>query len=262
MSVADVTLNSAATSVRDSLMLAVVAAVLLLLRAAALIGARRLSKRLAGPATVPFLAAAGCGAVLFAMLTAVIMAAPGMASALDEAVSSSIAPDRAPWLLSAFLWLTTLGTGAALSAVAVTATGFLWVGRAGMIIPPLWIAFGGAEATVWTLKYLIGRTRPLFLDGVASAVSPSFPSAHATGAAAVLGFVAYAVGRGRPSRREHVEIAFWTAILVALIGFSRVFLGVHFATDVIGGFLIGGAWLLIGIAVVQNRSASTLRRDR
>lgn len=149
-----------------------------------------------------------------------------------------------------------------MSAVAVTATGFLWANRAGMVIPPLWIAFSGAEATVWTLKYLVERTRPLFLDGVASAVSPSFPSAHATGAAAVLGFVAYAVGRDRPSRREHVEIAFWTAILVALIGFSRVFLGVHFATNVIGGFLVGSAWLAIGIAFVQNRSAPTLSRNR
>lgn len=232
-------------------LMAVATMLLLLFQAAPGTRARSLFGHLANPATAPFLAAAGCATVLFAMLTAVIMVAPDAAAALDEAVSSTIAPHRRPWLLSAFLWLTTLGTGAALSAVVVTATGFLWVNRGGMIILPLWITFGGAEATVWATKYLVGRARPLFLDGVASAVSPSFPSAHATGAAAVLGFVAFMVGRGRPDRHERFEVACCTVELIALIGLSRVFLGMHFATDVIGGFLIGSAWLSAGIAAVR-----------
>lgn len=197
--------------------------------------------------------AAGCGAALLAALTALVLRVPGVAS-MDAAAGALLAPYRAPWLLAAFLWLTTLGTGAALAGIAMTATGFLWGGRRGTLLLPLWVTLAGAEATVWIAKYAVGRARPTFLGGVASAASPSFPSAHATGSAAVIGFVAYAVARGLSSRRERFEVAFWTVVLVALVGFSRVFLGVHFATDVAGGFLAGVSWLLVGIALAVARS--------
>ena len=231
-----------------------------LLRAAAWAVARRLSTHPGSPAPSPFLVAAGCGAALLAALTGVVLHAPDSIVRFDAAASTLLEPYRAPWLLAAFLWLTTLGTGAALTGIAVTATGFLWAGRRGALILPLWVTFAGAEATVWIGKFAIGRARPVFLTGVESAVSPSFPSAHATGSAAVLGFVAYAVASGRPERDERFELAFWATVLIALIGFSRVFLGVHFTTDVAGGFLAGGCWLLIGIALAVIRYGPAPRR--
>lgn len=233
--------------------IAVVAALLALLRAAAWAGLRRRPAVLRSPTSVPLLVAAGCGAALLAALTGAVLRAPGAVTALDDAASALLAPYRAPWLLTAFLWLTTLGTGAALFGVAVTATGFLRAAGRGALILPLWVTFAGAQATVWTSKYVVGRARPAFLDGVASAVSPSFPSAHATGSAAVLGFVAYAMAGGLSARRERFEVAFWAVVLVALIGFSRVFLSVHFAADVAGGFLAGGSWLLLGVALASAR---------
>ena len=240
-------------------LLAVVAAVavlLALLRTAAWAGVRRWLPGLGSPALAPLLLAAGCGAALLAALTGAVLRAPGAVTALDDAASAFLAPYRAPWLLTAFLWLTTLGTGAALFGVAVTATGFLWAAQRRVLILPLWVMFAGAQATVWTGKYVVGRARPAFLDGVASAASPSFPSAHATGSAAVLGFVAYAVAGGLPGRRERFEVVFWAVVLVALIGFSRVFLGVHFAADVAGGFLAGGSWLLLGVALAAARGGT------
>ena len=80
--------------------------------------------------------------------------------------------------------------------------------------------------------------------------------APATGPAAVLGFVAHAVASGLPGRRERFEVAFWSPVLVAPIGFSRVFLGVHFATGVAGGLLAGGSWRLNGTAVAESRVAA------
>jgi len=189
---------------------------------------------------------ASCDAALFGGLTWAVLGL-GVMTRLDAAVSASLVPYRVPWLLHVFLWLTTLGTGAALAGMAVTATGFLWAHRRGGLIVPLWVAFAGAQASAWTGKYAIGRARPVFLDGLATALSPSFPSAHASGAAATLGFLAYAVARELDPRRGR-EVACWTTLLVALVGFSRVFLGVHFATDVAGGFLVGGFWLLVAIA--------------
>lgn len=226
-----------------------------LLRALAWAGVRHQPGHPGSPAPAPFLAAAGCGAALLAVLAAAVLHAPGPVASLDTATSAFLAPYRAPWLLAAFLWLTTLGTGAALTGIAVTATGFLRAARRSALILPLWATFAGAQATVWSSKYIIGRPRPAFLDGVASAASPSFPSAHATGSAAVLGFVAYAVASGLPERRERFEVGFWAVLLVAAIGFSRVFLGVHFTTDVAAGFLAGASWLLVGVALALVRGS-------
>jgi membrane-associated phospholipid phosphatase len=182
--------------------------------------------------------AAGCAAVLFAIMTVLVLHT-GQVAQFDAAVSALVAPYRAPWLLDAFVWLTTLGAGAALAGVVMTAMGFLWADRRTGLILPLWVAFAGAEASVWAVKYAVGRARPVFLQGVASAASSSFPSAHATVAAATFGFVAYAVAREISGRRARFQLAFWAAVLVALIAFSRVFIGVHFGTDVVGGLLLG-----------------------
>jgi membrane-associated phospholipid phosphatase len=208
-------------------------------------------------------AAAGCAAALFVILTVLVLQT-GQVSQWDEAVSTLVAPYRAAWLIAASLWLTTLGTGAALAGVAMTATGFLWADRRAGLILPLWVAFAGAEASVWAAKYAVGRARPVFLQGVASADSSSFPSAHATVSAATLGFVAYAVARELSGRRERLAVAFWTALLAALIAFSRVFIGVHFGTDVVGGLLLGLFWLLVGGALAERQVAArpTLLSER
>jgi undecaprenyl-diphosphatase len=112
---------------------------------------------------------------------------------------------------------------------------------------------------LWIAKFAIDRARPDFLVGV-TAASPSFPSGHATGALAIYGFIAYAVSRSFPSGARRFEIAFWAGVFVLMIGFSRILLHVHYPTDVLGGFLAGTLWLIVGIAVAewaaQPRSAA------
>ena len=170
----------------------------------------------------------------------------------DSAVETFLTPYRVASLIEVARWITVLGAAPALTAVAAVATGFLWADRRPGFILPLWFAFLGAEATTWIGKYAIGRVRPSFIEAVA-ANSPSFPSGHATGAMAVFGFLAYALARDLDRPRACFEVVFWTAVLIALIGFSRVFLGVHFLSDVASGFLVGGFWLLVGVALVEWR---------
>jgi undecaprenyl-diphosphatase len=193
--------------------------------------------------------------VLFAVVTTLVLHT-GQAAQFDAAVSAFVAPYRAAWLLDAFVWLTTLGTGAALAGVMMTATGFLWADRRTGLILPLWVAFAGAEASVWATKYAVGRARPVFLEGLASATSSSFPSAHATVAAATFGFVAYAVAQQISGWQARLQLAFCTVVLVALIAFSRVFIGVHFGTDIVGGLLLGIFWLLVALALAEWRMAA------
>jgi membrane-associated phospholipid phosphatase len=168
----------------------------------------------------------------------------------DEALNRALDVIRVEPVTGLFLWLTDLGAGPAIVVVAITATAFLWIERRRRYIPALWAALIGAQATTWAGKFLVGRSRPEFLE-IASAEWPSFPSGHATGSMAIYGFLAYIVLRRLVSPRARFEVVYWTGVLVALIGFSRVYLGVHFLSDVASGFLVGVFWLLAGVAMAE-----------
>ena len=187
---------------------------------------------------------------LFGGLVEDVLEAKGVAH-FDEAINAFFGPYRVEPLLAIFLWITALGAGPGVVAAAVIATGFLWADRRRDLIPPLWVTLAGAELTTWVGKYLIARHRPQFL-AVASAFSPSFPSSHATASMAVYGFLAYAIARVLPLPRDRFEVAFWTFVLILFVGFSRIFLSVHYTTDVASGFLVGGFWLLVGWTLAER----------
>jgi undecaprenyl-diphosphatase len=169
----------------------------------------------------------------------------------DAAVGDVFDPYRTPFLVGLFTWITELGGTPALVLVSVVSTGFLWTLYRGFLILPLWVTILGAHATTWAGKFGFNRDRPEFETAV-TALSPSFPSAHATGSMAVLGFIAYLITRDLRRPRERFEVVFWSGILIAMISFSRVFLSVHHASDVAAGLLVGGFWLLVGVAIAEQ----------
>jgi membrane-associated phospholipid phosphatase len=169
----------------------------------------------------------------------------------DAAVGHVFDPYRTPFLVALFSWTTDLGAMPALVLVSVVSTGFLWTLYRAFLILPLWVTILGAHATTWIGKFGFDRDRPEFQTMV-TALSPSFPSAHATGSMAVLGFTAYLITRDLRRPRERFEVIFWTGILIAMISFSRIFLAVHHASDVAAGLLVGGFWLLVGIAIAEQ----------
>jgi undecaprenyl-diphosphatase len=71
----------------------------------------------------------------------------------------------------------------------------------------------------------------------------------------VFGFLAYAIARELRSHRRRFAISYAASVLIVLVGVSRVFLGVHFASDVIAGWLIGSFWLLVGFALAEHHRA-------
>ena len=83
--------------------------------------------------------------------------------------------------------------------MGLVASGLLWSSGRAPLVAPFWIAFIGAEATTWSVKFLTARARPPFLDGL-TAASPSFPSAHSTVVVAVYGYLALAIAAGAPER--------------------------------------------------------------
>lgn len=168
----------------------------------------------------------------------------------DETVNGLFATWRDTFLTRAFLGITELGATATLVAVVIVSTGFLWADRRPRFILPLWVCVVGSQSTTWLGKYAFDRTRPEFLTD-ATALSPSFPSAHATGALAVYGFIAYAIVRDLPAPGPRFEVVYWTSVLIALIAFSRMFLSVHFSSDVAAGLLVGAFWLLVGFGLAE-----------
>lgn len=169
---------------------------------------------------------------------------------IDAAVNNAFAAYRTRSLVTIFSWITALGAGPAICAAAIIATGFLWAHRRPGFILPLWVTFLGSQATTYIGKFAIGRVRPEFLTDIV-AVTPSFPSGHTTAATAVYGFLAYAIARDLPTARQRFEVSFWTAALVLVIGFSRMFLSVHFFSDVLSGLLVGGFWLIVGFTLSE-----------
>ena len=192
---------------------------------------------------------AGALAVWLLILATLVMKWPGQLI-LDTAVNTSLTAFRAPWLLHVFLLMTIPGTVIfATLAVALVSALLFWADRHKSVIP-LWVAFVGAEFTTWAVKYIVNRTRPPFLDGFVE-LNPSFPSGHATASTVVLGFIGYMLAGTLTQRQQRVEAGFWFAAVIASVCLSRVFLSLHYLSDVLAGLSIGGMWLLIGIAIAQ-----------
>jgi undecaprenyl-diphosphatase len=94
-----------------------------------------------------------------------------------------------------------------------------------------------------TVKDLLERVRPT-IDAGAAALGPSFPSGHSAGAAACYAAVALVLGRGR-ARGTHAWIAGGAVFVAVAVATSRVLLGVHWLSDVIGGLALGWAWFAV-----------------
>ncbi len=176
----------------------------------------------------------------------------GTVQALDAWVNAALTPLRLPWPLAAFGWLTDMAEESTAVVVLVVSAGLLVSSGRGRLVLPMCATLALAETLTWSLKLLVGRPRPAFLDGF-TAASPSFPSAHATVAASLYGFLGLAAAAGMPGRRGVVLVG--TAVFVGLIGFSRLFLGLHYLSDVAVGYLAGGVALWLGWRWARARAS-------
>lgn len=167
----------------------------------------------------------------------------------DRPVLLFVAHHRSGWLTSTMRAVTTaLSPGYVLGAVAVAAVVLLLRRDLSGAIVVLLGALG-ADAAETLTKLIVRRPRPeLSRVPHVSAHGLSYPSGHATIAAAGLGAIALVVAarvRGRRRRAGSAAVVTVAAAGAALVGFSRVYLGVHWPTDVLAGWLVAAAWLTV-----------------
>ncbi len=173
----------------------------------------------------------------------------GSIIALDSYLVNLFYFYREEWLAVFFSLVTFLGSSSVVIIVAIALTSLFFVKRKFAYILPFVTAFFGAEFSVYVLKEVVGRVRPPVDMAFLVENSFSFPSGHATIAVALYGFIIYILFREFGSRLRRMATLFIGVLLIFLIGLSRLYLGVHFLSDVVGGFLLGLLWLIIGIVV-------------
>lgn len=147
-------------------------------------------------------------------------------------------------------WVSLWGGPLALGVAASVAGCLIALRRGLRPALPVLAAWPAAEAAFWSMKLLIDRPRPGVELAVAGADSPAYPSGHAAVAAAVAVALAAAAWRLRRPGPRAGALACLVALPLA-VGVSRVVLGVHWTSDVLGGWLVGAAVALLLGAVAQ-----------
>ncbi len=163
----------------------------------------------------------------------------------DVRVANLLAIFRNEKLTKIFLWITLLGKWQIVLIFIISAVLILWLREKKYCIPPFLLCVLGSQIFTFTGKFIFHRPRP----GVAiyPESSFSFPSGHASIAVVVYGFFTYLLIKMSDSWQIKVNAFFTGFILIIMIGFSRLYLGVHYVSDVWGGYLVGAIWLIIAI---------------
>lgn len=166
----------------------------------------------------------------------------GPLTAIEQRVAAAIDYRAFPEFVPLMLALTYAGSGKFVSVVALSVALYLYWKRRPNDALFLLIAVYGAILLNPVLKELFDRARPLMVDPVLTPASHSFPSGHAVYATALYGALALAAMPRDPSLRRLVMTA--AGVLIVVVGLSRVYLGVHYVSDILAGMLVGVAWLM------------------
>ncbi|HVU14123.1 MAG TPA: phosphatase PAP2 family protein [Phototrophicaceae bacterium] len=178
---------------------------------------------------------------------------------LDQAVANAVHAAATPDATRFFLTATMLGFQVLWGIGVLVGLYFLlkrqWI-RLGVWI----VALAGGEALDFLLKLWFNRPRPYFADPIAVALYSSFPSGHATMSVITYGLLIYFANITLKRAWMRVVSSAALILIVLLIGVSRIYLGVHYLTDVLAGFAMGGLWLIFCVSALNYLLARQARR--
>jgi undecaprenyl-diphosphatase len=165
------------------------------------------------------------------------------------------------WMESVLIDITALGSPVVLGLIVLVITGYLLLEARYVTALILLATAISSEILDEVLKWLIARPRPSAVPHLRTVVSASFPSGHAMESAIIyltLGALLMRVVEGRITKTYCMATAIF---LTFIVGVSRVFLGVHYPTDVIGGWMLGFLWAAVTF-LVTRRFERAVDRER
>lgn len=166
---------------------------------------------------------------------------------LDNNFAHALFKLRTPLGINVFYTITDFASQITICILLAISLVYLFFKKELAYLYALIITFIGAEGSAFVMKILINRARPGPDIAYYLETSKSFPSGHATAAMAFYGFATYYIIHHINKKSKKSFYIFLGALLIGLIGFSRLYLGEHYLSDVLGGFLVGGLWLVVGI---------------
>jgi undecaprenyl-diphosphatase len=196
-----------------------------------------------------YLLAIACLLFLFGLVAQIVRA--GKSSAFDRNIILAFRDPGDPsvpigpaWIQEAARDLTSLGSIVVLATITAAFAGYLFLARKQAAAWLMLFAVFGGIALSDLLKLAFARPRPDFVAPAARVFTTSFPSGHATLSAITYLTIAALLAQSQSSSRIGRYFVIVAALLTILIGISRVYLGVHYPTDVLGGWCVGTAWAL------------------
>lgn len=169
---------------------------------------------------------------------------------IDTAVEQALFAARTPVGVKIFSLLTELGGAVAVVIVVIAALIVFWRGKRWAYALGLLVSVSGSLIVAYVVKNLVERARPPLEFHAVLETSYAFPSNHATVAVALYGFLVFAVWKLAPQYRTIVVTL--CPVVILAIGFSRLYLGVHYPSDVLAGFILGGIFVWIGSVVTKR----------
>jgi undecaprenyl-diphosphatase len=185
----------------------------------------------------------------------------GETQAFDVAVLRYIETHHSPLLDKLMLEITFLGTGLIVLMLVFVSGMFLWLTKHKHSALLLMVATIGGILLNNLLKMGFDRPRPQVFEWGEHTLSSSFPSGHAMSAATVYMTVAYLAARLQRRRISRALTLIAAAVVIVLIAVSRLYLGVHYPTDVAAGVLLGIAWAALCMAMLESTLLYGRRRS-
>jgi undecaprenyl-diphosphatase len=170
---------------------------------------------------------------------------------LDELIITFIQSLENPFLTATMKFFSYIGSGSFINIIVVLGAIVLYFvlhDRSEILLFVLVLM--GSHYIFRFLKEIFHRARP-DLHRLIEIGGYSFPSGHATNAMTVYGILSFLLWRHIPTSRGRKLLILFSTIMIFTIGFSRIYLGVHYPSDVLGGFFVGAFWLMVSIWCFQ-----------
>ncbi len=184
--------------------------------------------------------------------TAIDVFIVGNVLSVDSSLANLLAAFRNPLLVKIFLWVTILGNWRLVAIIMLVVLILFWLWHKKNYIAPFLVSVGGGFVTGAIGKYVWHRPRPMEV-AIYIEKSWSFPSGHAILAVSLYGFLIYFFWKYFKRWKNKTDALFLGLLVIILIGFSRLYLGVHYSSDVWAGYMIGLFWLTLGIGLVESK---------